>query len=232
MKTRTVFVVEDEPDIRDMVVYNLQRDGFATTTIETGEGAVDAIRTAQPVAVLLDLMLPGVDGLEICRRLKSDEATNHIAVIMVSAKGEESDIVLGLGLGADDYIVKPFRPKELLARLRAVLRRTSMPDKDSGRGRVVRRGLTVDASRHEVLVDDERVEFTATEFKLLHFLASRPGRVFTRDQLLDRVMGGDAIVVDRNIDVHIRAIRRKLGPRRDLIATIRGVGYRFIDDEG
>ena len=159
-------------------------------------------------------MLPEIDGIELCRKLKSDELTKAIPVIMVTAKGEESDVVLGLGVGADDYVTKPFSPKELVARVKAVLRRSYGREKQPAGDRIVRAGVVIDIKRHEVKRDGESVKFTATELRLLHFLASHPGRVFTRDQLMTRVIGEDAIVIDRNIDVHVRSIRKKLGTYR------------------
>jgi DNA-binding response OmpR family regulator len=175
-------------------------------------------------------MLPGLDGLEVCRRLKNDDLTCEIPVIMVTAKGEESDIVLGLGLGADDYVTKPFSPKELMARVRAVLRRAPLREERQNGERIVRSGVIIDMGRHQVKIDGQTVTYTPTELRLLHLLASHPGRVFTRDQLLNRVIGRDAMVIDRNIDVHIRAVRKKLGTYREMIETIRGVGYRFQDE--
>jgi DNA-binding response OmpR family regulator len=176
-------------------------------------------------------MLPTIDGIELCRKLKSDPLTRAIPVVMVTAKGEEADIVLGLGIGADDYVTKPFSPKELIARVKAVLRRGELKDEVGQRDRIQAGKLVIDLKRHEVRVDDNPVRFTATELRLLHFLASHPGRVFTRDHLLSRVIGEDAIVIDRNIDVHIRAIRKKIGPCDNLVETVRGVGYRFSDEQ-
>jgi DNA-binding response OmpR family regulator len=188
------------------------------------------VRRENPDLVLLDLMLPGLDGLEVCRRLQSDPVTAPVPVIMVTAKGEESDVVVGLQLGADDYVTKPFSPRELLARVRAVLRRGPLRETRASSDRISRDGLVVDAVKHQASVDGEPLVLTATEMRLLHFLASHPGRVFSRDQLLSRAIGDHAVVIDRNIDVHVGAIRRKLGRCRDLIETIRGVGYRFKDD--
>jgi len=229
MSPEMILVVEDEPDIREVIEYNLKREGYRVRTCANGEEGLEQARTTAPDIVLLDLMLPGLDGIEVCRRLKQDPLTRGIPVIMVSAKGEEADVVLGLGLGADDYVTKPFSPKELSARVRAVLRRGTLKQERTG-DRVVRGGLVIDAGRHQVLVDDAPVPFTATEMRMLHFLASHPGRVFTRSHLLSRVIGEHAVVIDRNIDVHVRAIRKKLGPYRDLVETIRGVGYRFKDE--
>src|SRR5262245_6736017 len=173
-------------------------------------------------------MLPGMDGVEVCRQVKSDPVTRAIPIIMVTAKSEESDIVLGLGIGADDYIAKPFSPKELVARVKVVLRRGPMRDENVGE-RIVRGALVVDLGRHEARIDDAALTLTPTEIRLLHFLASHPGRVFPRSHLLSRVIGEDAIVTDRNIDVHVRALQQKLGGHAALIETVRGVGYRFAE---
>ena len=173
-------------------------------------------------------MLPGMDGLSICQQMKSDPLVRDIPVIIISAKGEESDVVIGLELGADDYLTKPFSPRELLARVKAVLRRGPTQE-DQSRERIVVGSLVIDVARHEVRVSDELVNLTATEFKILHQLASQPGRAFTREQLLNRVVGLGVVVVDRNIDVHIRAVRKKLGEAARMIQTIRGVGYRLVD---
>jgi two-component system phosphate regulon response regulator PhoB len=228
-KRELIYIVEDEEDILDLIQYNLGREGFRTTGIRDGREALDRIRRDNPDLVLLDLMLPGLDGLEICRRLKEDPVTKDLPIVMVTAKGEESDVVLGLGLGADDYVVKPFSPRELVARVKAVLRRGPVSDGREIAERVTREGIVVDIGRHEVHVDGAPVTLTATEMRLLHFLASHPGRVFTRDHLLSRVIGEHAVVIDRNIDVHVGSIRKKLGDRRDCIETVRGVGYRFRD---
>ncbi len=222
-----IVLIEDEADILEVLRYNLVRAGYRVVACGNGEEGLVAIRREAPQLVLLDLMLPGLDGLEVCRRLQSDPLTSSIPVIMVSAKGEEADVVLGLELGADDYVSKPFSPRELLARVRAVLRRGPLRT-DAGDGdRIVRGGLVVDGNKHQVTIDGEQVTLTATEMRLLHILAAHPGRVFTRDQLLSRAIGENAVVIDRNIDVHVGAVRRKLGDYRDLIETVRGVGYRF-----
>ena len=227
---RKIVVVEDEIDIRELIAHNLSRDGFEVETALDGEAAVHLIRRTLPDLVLLDLMIPKMDGLEVCKSLRKDESTSNIPIIMVTAKGEESDIVLGLGLGADDYLSKPFSPKELLARIKAVLRRGKLEQNQNGRDRVVFRNLVIDVSRHEVSISGQPVAFTATEFKLLHFLATNAGRVFSRSHLLSRVIGEDAFVYERNIDVHIQSLRKKLGALRNMIETVRGVGYRFRGD--
>lgn len=229
MKSRRVMIIEDEADIREVIEYNLIREGFLCCCASNGEDGLRLVKTFRPEIVLLDLMLPGLDGLDVCRHLKSCTETQLIPIIMVTAKGEERDIVLGLGLGADDYIVKPFSPKELVARTKAVLRRGPVKESIENQ-RIIWDGLIVDATRHEVLVDGQRTVLTAAEFKLLHFLAANPGQVFSRERLLHCVTGGGVVVLDRNIDVHIKEIRKKLGTYRDLIGTIRGVGYRFQDD--
>jgi two-component system alkaline phosphatase synthesis response regulator PhoP len=229
MANNSVLVIEDEADIREVMLYNLQREGFRAIGCATGEEGLREIRTATPDLIILDLMLPGTDGIEICRRIKHDEHWRSIPLIMVTAKGEESDIVLGLTAGADDYLTKPFRTKELLARVAAVLRRGPLRASAGEEDRVAAPGLVIDPARHEVLLDGAPLTFTATEFRLLHFLARYPGRVFTRELLISHVIGDDAIILDRNIDVHIRALRKKLGPRSELIETIRGVGYRFSE---
>ncbi len=228
-KRETIVVIEDESDILEVIEYNLVREGYRVYAIPDGEQGLHVVREKAPDLVLLDLMLPGLDGTEICRRLKGDPLTRRVPTIMVPAKGEGSDVVLGLGVGAHDYVCKPFSPRELIARVEAVLRRGVLKDEQGKGERIVRDGLIIDASRHEVRIDGLSQEFTATEFRLLHFMASHPGRAFPRDHLMSRVIGEDAIVLDRNIDVHIGTIRKKLGAYRDLVETVRGVGYRFCD---
>jgi DNA-binding response OmpR family regulator len=224
-----IFVIEDEPDILEVIEYNLKREGFQVASSSNGREGLRRVQSEFPALLILDLMPPGLDGIEVCREVKTHPSTRQIPVLIVSAKGEESDVVLGLGVGADDYITKPFSPRELIARVRAVLRRGPLRDSAPAQERVAADGVLVDSGRHEVVVDGELVPFTATEFRLLHYIASHPGRVFTRDQLLTSVVGNDVVVIDRNIDVHIRSVRKKLGMHRDMIETIRGVGYRFAD---
>jgi len=224
-----IVVIEDEPDIVEVISYNLKREGFNVLAVDRGDESINLIRNQSPSLIILDLMLPGMDGLSVCRQLKSDPMVNDIPVIIISAKGEESDIVVGLEMGADDYLTKPFSPRELLARVKAVLRRGQVKESQS-KERIVLQNLTIDVARHEVRVDDEMVSLTATEFKILHQLAAHPGRAFTREQLLNRVLGMGVVVVDRNIDVHIRSVRKKLGDAAQLIQTIRSVGYRILDN--
>ncbi len=224
---KKIVVVEDETDIRELIAHNLKRDGFEVETVLDGAEAIRVVREIIPDLILLDLMIPKLDGLEVCKALKKDDATSDIPIIMVTAKGEESDIVLGLGLGADDYLSKPFSPKELLARIKAVLRRGKIRENHAETGRLVFKNLIIDADRHEVLISGQPVVFTATEFKLLQFLATHAGRVFSRSHLLSSVIGEDAFVFERNIDVHIQSLRKKMGTFRSMIETVRGVGYRF-----
>jgi len=227
---KTILLVEDEEAIRRVLRHNLSREGYRVLECGDGEAGLEKARAKAPDLILLDLMLPGLDGISVCRILKADPLTSSIPIVMLTAKGEEADVVLGLGVGAEDYVVKPFRLKELLARVKAALRRSPYKDQLTPGERVVRGELLVDAARHKVKLGERNLDLTATEFRLLHYLAAHPGRVFTRDMLLSRVIGENAVVVDRNIDVHIRSIRKKLGERRDLIETVRGVGYRFREE--
>ena len=229
MKKPKIVVIEDEVDILEVINYNLSKEGFDVCSALDGEEGLALIKKEVPDLVLLDLMLPGLDGIEICRKLKTDYSTRSIPIIMVTAKGEESDIVLGLGMGADDYMVKPFRPRELMARIRSVLRRGDFIEE--GEGVVSIDELVIDINRHEVKLEGKIIVLTAMEFKLLHVLASNPGRVFTRENLLNHVSSDDTFIIDRNIDVHIRSIRKKLDKHRELIETIHRVGYRFHDKD-
>ncbi|UCE04193.1 MAG: response regulator transcription factor [Candidatus Latescibacterota bacterium] len=223
---KRILIIDDEPDIVEFVDYNLRREQFETVSAADGPTALRLAREAQPDLILLDLMLPGIDGLEVCRQLKSTTETSHIPIIMLTAKGEEADIVTGLEMGADDYVPKPFSMRLLLARIRAVLRRSSPGEKP--KARLTRVGdLTIDDERHEVTLGERPLRLTLTEYKLLRFLARHPGRVFTRSQILNNIQDEEVLVVDRAIDVHVAALRRKLGEASDFIETVRGVGYRF-----
>jgi len=228
MEKSQVLIIEDDPDILELIQYNLGREGFEVSAATTGEEGLSKARRDKPDLILLDLMLPGTPGLEVCKRLRDRRETSGTPLIMVTAKGEESDIVLGLELGADDYVTKPFKVRELLARIRAVLRRAERGD-SGGRDRIERGPLVIDNTRHEVTLDGEEVQLTLAEFRLLRGLAADPGRVFTRDQLVHRITAGGYQIAERNVDVHIAAIRRKLGDAGDLIVTVRGVGYKFQD---
>lgn len=226
-----ILVVEDEADILELLRYNLSRAGFSVTCAATGEEGLKAARKNPPVLILLDLMLPGMDGLELCRVLKNDPQMSSVRIVMVTAKGEDADIVSGLELGADDYIVKPFSPRVLLARVRAVLRRPVDEPQGGDDEEVLRVGdLVIDPMRHEIRVKGDPVLLTHTEFLILQYLARRPGRVFTRGQIVQNVQGLLAAVTDRSVDVHIVSLRRKLREASSLLQTVRGVGYRLEEN--
>ena len=226
MKDKKILLVDDEEDILNLVKYNLEREGYRVETVMTGEQAVRNARESMPDLILLDLMLPGMDGLDVCRILKNDKGTGLIPIVMLTAKGEDSDIVTGLELGADDYITKPFSPRILVARVKAVLRRDSRTEE--GKSPLLKIGsLEIDSARHRVSVDGERKDLTATEFDILYYLARRPGWVFTRSQIINGVKGDDYPVTDRSVDVQILNLRKKLGEVGDYVETVRGVGYRF-----
>ncbi len=231
MLRESVLVVEDEADIRELVSYNLLKEGYQVAGVASGEDALMAVEAKVPDLILLDIMLPGLDGLTICRRLKSDPRLSAVPVIMLTAKGEEPDIVAGLNMGADDYITKPFSPRVLLARVQAVLRRAeaNVGEQDDGEDEecLEVREIRIHPGRHEVSVHGTSVELTATEFKLLHLLMQRPGWVLTRQQILDGVHGDSYAITDRAVDVQIVGLRRKLGPAGACIETVRGVGYRL-----
>lgn len=234
MQNKQIVVIEDEPDILEVLCYNLEREGFKVFESLNGAEGLALIEQKVPDLVLLDLMLPGMDGLEICRRLKANQRTQTIPIIMVTAKGEESDVVLGLGIGADDYIPKPFSPRELIARVKAAIRRGERTEHSSIKDVIEITHpslgcLVVDNSKHAVLLDNVNIKMTASEFRLLFCLASQAGRVFSREQLLNHTSGDNVVVIDRNVDVHIRSIRKKLGDDKPFIETIRGIGYRFLN---
>lgn len=225
--SQRILIIEDEPDIVEILKYNLERHHYDVDSAETGEAGLKKALDTIPDLILLDLMLPGMDGLEVCRKLREDDRTKNLKVIMLTAKGTEADVVVGLTLGADDYVTKPFSTVELMARIKAVLRRIDTPKDDSP---VLTHGtIRLDTNGHEVEVDGEKIVLTLSEFKLLGFLMKKKGRVFTRDQLLDAVVGPDVIVTARNIDVHVAALRKKLGKAGRSIVTVRGVGYRLED---
>jgi phosphate regulon transcriptional regulator PhoB len=230
-----ILIVDDEKDIADLLAYNLEREGFTTRKAYDGEQALALLRSSQPSLILLDLMLPGIQGIEVCRRIRKNPNTASIPTIMLTAKGDESDKVLGLETGADDYITKPFSVKEVLARIRAVLRRTAASGEQTGRQEICRHGgLAIDFSSYEVRIDGDKVELSPTEFKLLKFLCCNPGRVYSRDQILDHVWGDDAFVELRTVDVHIRRLRSQIEKNPEtprFIHTVRGVGYKFAETE-
>lgn len=224
MVTGPVLIVEDESDIARLMKFHLEREGYEAHVASTGRLALEATERVHPSLIILDIMLPDLDGLEVCRRLKRDAATKDIPIVMVTARGEESDVVVGLELGAEDYVTKPFSPRVLVARVKAVLRRRST---DAG-GQILLAGgdVVIDPARHTVKVNGVEIELTLTQYRLLHYLASRPGFVRTRDQIVAAVRGEDAVLSSRAIDVHIAALRQRMGPMGDIIETVRGVGYR------
>jgi len=230
MASERILVVEDEEDILELIAYNLKREGYTVIEASTGEKALEQVSSHNPDMILLDLMLPTIDGLEVCKSLKGSVATQAIPIIIVSAKGEESDVVTGLELGADDYVSKPFRPRELIARVKAVLRRKVRPATDATQPLSIL-DLEIAPGRRDVRVAGCPVVLTYTEFEVLHFLAQRPGWVFTRYQIVDAVRGEDYAVTDRSVDVQITGLRKKLGSAGSYIQTVRNVGYRFKDPQ-
>ena len=227
---KSVLVVEDEEDILALLHFNLIKAGYDADCASHGEEVLKAVAAKKPDLMLLDLMLPGIDGMEICRRLRSDEATSEIPIIMLTARGEEEDIVRGLELGADDYITKPFSIKVLLARVQTVLRRKSVLQQESDKEELIRGELRIHPGRSLAQVDGKTIELTFTEFRVLEALASRPGWVFTRYQIVNAVRGEDYAVTDRAVDVQIAGLRKKLGACSHYIETVRGIGYRFRED--
>ena len=222
----TILVVEDEEDLREIIIYNLDREGYQTIGVETGEQGLEQAIALKPDLMILDLMLPGMNGIDVCKQLKQDKNTQPIPIIIVSAKGEESDIVSGLELGADDYLTKPFSPRILLARIRTVLRRQKKTDKTDLSVLHVD-GLTIDNKKFQLSIDGSPVELTKSEFGILYFLASHRGWVFTRYQIVNAIRGDKYVVTERAIDVQITGLRKKMGSHAKLIETVRGVGYRF-----
>jgi two-component system phosphate regulon response regulator PhoB len=233
MTQKTLLLVEDDPDLLEILRLTFEMEGYRLVVAEDGEQALDKVKRHAPDLVVLDLMLPKLDGIEVCRRIRADAALQHIPILMLTAKGEESDVVLGLGIGADDYMIKPARPKELTARVRNLLRRTPRVEATVTDALISVGDLVIDPVRYEVRVgEDAPIQLTPSEFKLLQTLAGSPGRVFRRAELLDNTVGAGVIVTERNIDTHVKSVRHKLGNSGDLIETVRGVGYRFADSPG
>jgi len=226
MAKERILVVEDENDILDVIRYNLEKEKYQVITATTGEEAVEKAQEMHPDLILLDLMLPEMDGFDVCRVLKADRNLKSVPIMMVTAKGEETDVITGLELGAEDYITKPFSPRVLVARVRAVLRRQKKPLIDDS-STIQIRNIFLNPVRFEVKVDGENPDLTATEYHILHFLMRHPGWVFTRSQIIDSVKGTDYIVTDRSIDVQIVGLRKKLKFAGQYIETVRGIGYRF-----
>ena len=230
MSKARIAVIEDDEDIREVLELTLRREGFEVASAGEGGKGLALVQKELPDLVLLDLMLPDLDGLEICRLLKAEESTNEIGIIMVSAKDEEADIVLGLGLGADDYVPKPFRSGELVARVKSVLRRKCQSTEPRDESAVIVHGpLRVEPERHKTWLDGEELPLTATEFKILVLLARSPGRIFGRGQIIADSRGELAASFDRSVDAHVRTLRKKMGEHRDLIETVRSIGYRFAE---
>ncbi|WP_153556202.1 response regulator [Roseimaritima sediminicola] len=226
MAKASVLIVEDDRSIADVISYNLRQQGYEVFLASDGEDGIAQAKHRRPDVVILDLMLPVIDGLDVCRSLKADKETRKIRILMLTAKSEESDQLIGFSLGADDYVTKPFSVKVLLQRVKSLCRR-DQPDSDDG---VIRaHGVVIDPVRFKVTVDDTPLQLTRSEFRLLETLAGSPGRVFVRSELLDAVLGDGTVVMERTVDVHIRAIRRKLDEKAHLVETVRGVGYRFCE---
>ncbi len=224
--SHSITVVEDEPDISDLIVLHLEREGFQVSAHAEGRSGLEALVRSPPDLVVLDLMIPGLSGLEICKELRRNEETRRVPILIVSARAEEADIVCGLELGADDYVTKPFSPRVLIARVRNLLRRASAPTEGS-ESRIRLDRLEVDTLRFEVRANDELLELTRTEFRILYFLCKTPGRVRARAEILEKIDAGPSL--DRTVDVHIASLRRKLGDLGENIQTVRGVGYRYRD---
>jgi two-component system phosphate regulon response regulator PhoB len=229
VKKPRVLVVEDDTDILQLVSYNLIKAGFNVTCADSGEEGLQILEREEVDALVLDLMLPGKDGGEICRMVRKQEATRTLPVIMLTAKSEEDDIVAGLGYGADDYVTKPFSPRVLIARIEAALRRTpeSEPPAEGDTGLISRHGLEIHPGRHEARVNGQEIHLTASEFTILELLAGRPGWVFSRQQIIDQIRGYDYSITPRAVDVQIFGLRKKLGPAGACIETVRGIGYRI-----
>ncbi|MCD6117582.1 response regulator [bacterium] len=221
----SVLIVDDEPDISELVAFNIKNSGFDAKIAGSGEQAIKDVRSASPDLIVLDLMLPGIDGLDVCRLLKSDPETSSIPIIMLTARGEENDIVKGLELGADDYITKPFSPQILIARIKSVMRRHQSTVQNENE-RIVFQNIVIDPEKYRAQVSGEVIDLTHTEFEILHLLLRHPGRVYTRNEIVDNVHGYDYPVTDRSVDVQIVGLRKKLGNAAKYIETVRGVGYR------
>ncbi|MCK4858998.1 MAG: response regulator [Candidatus Omnitrophica bacterium] len=229
MRKKKILIVDDEKDILELLKYNLEKAGYSVLTAKSGEQALESVKKEKIDLILLDLMLPKIDGLEVSKILKRDNQTEFIPIIMLTAKGEESDIIIGLELGADDYITKPFSPKVLVARVKAVLRR--LEEKLESKKVIQIEGLSIDILNYKLMLEGKPIKLTKIEFNLLRCLVTNPGQVFTRDQLLNKAWNEETFIGDRTIDVHIRRLRKKLKSASKFIATVRGIGYKFESDE-
>ncbi len=230
MAKELIYIVEDDEDILELITYNLAKEGYPVKGFKQGEEMLSLLPSSGAGCLVLDIMLPGIDGLEVCKEIRNNKLTAQIPIIMLTAKGEEADVVTGLELGADDYIVKPFSPRILIARLKAVLRRKQQ-EKDLNQKPISIYNLEIHPGRFEVMVEGSKVELTSSEFKALYFLANHPGWVYTRYQIVEEVHGPNYPVTDRSIDVLIVGLRKKLGDAGKFIETIRGIGYRFKDQQ-
>ena len=226
MAKQTVLIIEDEPDLQEILTYNLESIGYVVHVFDHGTRGLEAVQRLVPDIILLDVMLPGMDGLEICRHLRSNNATKRIPIVMLTAKSEEVDQLVGFQMGADDYVTKPFKMRVLIERIKSLLRRANQPLDDDSQV-LSSNGIVLDRLQFRVTIDGEFVTLTPTEFDLLWQLMEHPGRAYKRYDLMDAVMGDDTVVLERTIDVHIRALRKKLGGKADLIETVRGIGYRL-----
>ncbi len=230
MQSKLIYIVEDELDIQELIRYNLTKDRYRTESFNNAEAMLQRVADVQPDGIILDIMLPGMDGLEACRKLKMRESSENIPIIMLTAKGEEADIVTGLELGADDYMVKPFSPRVLLARVKAVLRRRKL-EVDLSQKPLEIAGISIHPGRHEVIIVGKPIAITSSEFSALYLLANKAGWVFTRYQIVEEVHGVNYPVTDRSVDVMIAGLRKKLGDYGKYIETVRGIGYRFKEDD-
>jgi len=224
---KKIAIVDDEPDIVELIKYHLDKENYLVDTFYDGESFLNYLQNTIPHLIILDLMLPSIDGLEICRKIRGSDSYKYIPIIMLTAKGTEVDKIVGLEMGADDYVVKPFSPRELVARVKAVLRRSKKEEHKESTSIIEIGDLILDVDKYEVYIKGEKIILTTTEFNLLSILLSRPGWVYSRNKLLDMLWGEDKIVLDRTIDVHIQKLRKKLGQMGDYIKSVRGVGYKF-----
>lgn len=231
MAEQTILIIEDEQSLLDVLTYNLSKEGFEVISAADGREGLRRAQASLPDLVILDLMLPVMDGLELCRQLRGDSRTQNLRILMLTARSEEVDEIVGFNMGADDYVTKPFKMKPLIHRIKALLRRPQGEAATSG-DRVAAHGIEIDRLHHVARLDGEELQLTPTEFKLLWTLIRQPGRPFSRHELLDTARGEDANALERTIDVHVRALRSKLGDRGEVIETVRGVGYRFRPDTG
>jgi two-component system phosphate regulon response regulator PhoB len=223
----SILIIEDDQSLADVLAYNLRQEGYEVQVASDGRDGLSRAHVKRPDLIVLDVMLPVVDGLEVCRRLRADPSTRSTLILMLTAKAEETDQVVGFSLGADDYVTKPFSVKVLIERIKALQRRRAQAA--SSEVVVSSQGVTVDRTRHQAIVEGRFLPLTRSEFRLLDTLIRQPGRVFRRSELIDAALGEDTMVLERTIDVHIRGLRRKMGDSSELIETVRGIGYRFRD---